>query len=567
MTRLTSRSRKHPAPTKRETSDVVFRDPIELGSLYLSSLPLAVQPHYETYLRMMREHDYVAAKKLEKHWTRPEFWADPADYKRVVQGFALLSKVPFSKGSNDRRSAALETFRKYENKCRRSNRRLAFYNSHPNRMDPTTRVVMSRAKQNVRKVLGSLDHESYRTILEGCYFGKGMTLSSTDSERVTLPYKLVNQLTTTEACRPVFADFLRDDHHWLPFMGSVNWAERTYTMAAKVVPGCRLSFVPKDASTLRTIAIEPMANVFCQLGIHSYLVRRLRRVTGIDLRDQTRNQMLAHEGSLLWESLNPWCTVDLSSASDCVSRALVEWLLPSEWFALFSAVRSPGYTLDGVFTPFEKWSSMGNGTTFVLETIVFWALAAAVASWCGSDDPVYTYGDDLVVRRNEYALLKQVLSFAGFEINTSKTFAFGPFRESCGKDYHCGAFVRPIYVKKETVRVQEAFNIHNSLWNTLGPTPLTEWIADRVPEDRRFFGPKHHELGAYLFTEDESKLRRFGTWHEDWQTFVYRGLETVPVLFKYPAYLMFISRLRGGPSGLRVPRRNRVKTRVCSLAR
>jgi hypothetical protein len=107
-------------------------------------------------------------------------------------------------------------------------------------------------------------------------------------------------------------------------------------------------------------------------------------------------------------------------------------------------LRSPkGVLVDKSYT-FEKISSMGNGFTFALESLIFGALVRCAIRRTGSVKKSAVYGDDLIVPVTAAPYLKTLLEYFGFQLNEDKSFAAGPFRESCGKDFYlvqCSAFV------------------------------------------------------------------------------------------------------------------------------
>jgi hypothetical protein len=225
-----------------------------------------------------------------------------------------------------------------------------------------------------------------------------------------------------------------------------------------VVEGCRVTTVDKDAKTDRTIAIEPTGNVFLQLGIGRFLRKKLRRV-GIDLDDQSINQQLAYQAS----KSDELATVDLSSASDTISRELVYELFPVEWSMLLDSLRSPCAYLKGAWLKLEKFSSMGNGFTFELETLIFWALASGVLEAQGIPGQAVVYGDDIILPSNAYPLLLEVFDEVGFTINLEKSYARGHFRESCGKHYWDGVEVTPVFQKEELSALDSIYRGANRL--------------------------------------------------------------------------------------------------------
>jgi hypothetical protein len=249
-----------------------------------------------------------------------------------------------------------------------------------------------------------------------------------------------------------------------------------------VVRGSEIVTVPKNAKTDRTIAIEPDLNMYIQKGIGQVIKRRLRRV-GIDLSSQRYNQELAKLGSETGEL----ATIDLKAASDTISRRIVELLLPRDWYLAMDMVRSrEGVLADGRVIPYQKFSSMGNGFTFELETLIFWGISKAVAEYTKlRDSRLAVYGDDIVFPSAKADLLIEVLKIAGFTPNLKKTFVDGPFRESCGKHYFYGTDVTPFYLRKEINHTQPLFVAVNN---------MRRWITRMSEAWKLAFGVCHPHL-------------------------------------------------------------------------
>lgn len=201
----------------------------------------------------------------------------------------------------------------------------------------------------------------------------------------------------------------------------------------------RVVFVPKNWKTKRTIACEPVGSLPLQLAFDTYVKMLLARRWGIDLSDQVRNQDLAREGSIDGEL----ATIDLSSASDTLSYNLVAWVLPTPWFEFLDSVRSTHGSLpDGSQVEYQKFSSMGNGATFALETLIFAAACKAVGS-----NRFSVYGDDIIIERELVAQLSALLAAIGFAVNKEKSFSVGPYRESCGEHFFDGVTITPFYLR------------------------------------------------------------------------------------------------------------------------
>jgi len=214
-----------------------------------------------------------------------------------------------------------------------------------------------------------------------------------------------------------------------------------------IVSGSRCSFVPKTASTSRMICVEPILNSYYQLGLASLLETRLREFFGINLSIQPLvNHRLARAGSID----GSLATIDLSSASDSISLGLCEWILPGWFFETLLALRSRTTLIDGQEHALYMMSTMGNGFTFPLQTIIFSAVLQAVSSIFNTrgGSTWSCFGDDLICHSKHYNRVVHYLGKLGFTINASKSFHEGPFRESCGADWFNGQPVRPVFIRK-----------------------------------------------------------------------------------------------------------------------
>jgi hypothetical protein len=255
-----------------------------------------------------------------------------------------------------------------------------------------------------------------------------------------------------------------------------------------------LAFVPKDAKTYRTISVEPSLNTVAQLGVGGYMAQRLR-IEGVDIRDQGPNQALALRGSIYGDV----ATADLSSASDTIATELVAALLPLDWFFFLKGFRtSVVKDSSGNEVRLQKFSSMGNGFTFPLETLIFYSLAKACAEVENEDGPVRAYGDDIVVPTAVYPLLSEVLTACGFVLNRTKSYSSGPFRESCGKDYFSGINIRPVYisVKEEPhwLLVADLFILHN-FFVANGMDDERLFILSLLDDSLKIYGPSGYGDG------------------------------------------------------------------------
>jgi hypothetical protein len=417
---------------------------------------------------------------------------------------SFFKKYPDFPVKVDREAAALKKWQDAEESCRTAN---YFHRLWLEGGTPYPFRVGSHFESARRKIASVLGVVPYGQIAANCRFGPGIDLSTTGVKHSTY-----NKFGTRGACTP-----------WVTPLASDLFSEdmrEDFFSQAELVRGNRLAFVPKNAKTHRSIGIEPRWNIFTQLGIGEAIVSRLRLV-GIDLKDQSRNQLSAKRAQA-----TGLATIDLSSASDSLSKVLTFSLLPEDWFEILVQARSPTSTYKGVVIPLEKFSSMGNGYTFPLETLIFYALAFAVVNSKGLDTKeIRVYGDDIIVPSEAAVDLIEVLSYAGFSVNTEKTFVDGIFFESCGADFWCGVNVRPFFQRKALRSIADLYTLANqvveyacretdfadSKW--LG---LWEWTVSNIPQSARLYGSRG-TAGALAAPFDVCRPRRAGNGWEGWR--------------------------------------------------
>jgi hypothetical protein len=281
-----------------------------------------------------------------------------------------------------------------------------------------------------------------------------------------------------------------------------------WSTVINIVPGNRITFVPKDARTERSIAIEPSLNLYLQLGVDGYIRRRLKR-WGVDLDDQEKNRELARLGSRDWEDPENFVTLDLAAASDTISTRLCAIMLPEQWFTYLMKLRSPSGVLDNETISFEKISSMGNGFTFALESAIFTAVVYGVTRVFRDRfdrDKCAVFGDDIIITSDIAQPVVTLLNLCGFSLNLEKSFLQGPFRESCGADWFKGRPVRPVFLSTPPGSVMELWTDINRLKRMLSlrfmvddskvESLLVKWIPE---EFQQVTGPVSDEsFDSYL---------------------------------------------------------------------
>lgn len=350
---------------------------------------------------------------------------DPCDYQDP-QHFAddYLATSLLAKSENiplevDRKQVALQKFFESEDHCAKTNARLSPH-SHPE--------FFWKAKRLIQKTLGPLTRKTLDSIERSFSFGPGATTGVRGTRSVPSD-KYDEEIHLTHELIPYYRSIL----------GATWWGVRKNPV---IVEGSKFTTVPKNAKTDRGICIEPTLNIYGQKGIGAYIRRRLRHVLNVDLNDQGINQRLASRA-------HSWglATIDLSAASDTVSWKLVMEILPWEWFELLETFRCSHTLVDGRYVELEKFSSMGNGYTFELESLIFAATALSIVPF-HEHHLVSVYGDDIVVPQAYANDVISALEYLGFKVNTSKSFLAGNFFESCGTDWFCGHSVRPFFLRK-----------------------------------------------------------------------------------------------------------------------
>lgn len=352
----------------------------------------------------------------------PTQYATAAAFRKDYQAVKGLSKAVFLDTTHDRRKSAVDKFWEAEKACGVTNERFdnLMYGDGLKKLeaeDPEMLQMLFRARNLIEKILGLYPK------LGSMRFGPGVT--SLVKRHVTLPKKYATSLHVT----PELYSYWRD-------IVGTSWCKTVTNI--DIVGGNTVSFVSKTAKVDRAIAVEPHVNVYAQLGIGDALRGRFRKWIDLDT-GQDWNRYLASVA-------HSWrlSTVDLSSASDTISTSLIWFLLPEQWVALLDRCRSHRFTLDGKEYVNNKFSSMGNGFTFELESIIFYAMARAAGS---SRELTATYGDDIICEDHSFDNLNRLLNFCGFTVNADKSFSQSNFFESCGHDYFEGQNVRPFFWK------------------------------------------------------------------------------------------------------------------------
>lgn len=372
----------------------------------------------------------------------PSSYGDAETLKKDLLVTELFRKCRLPGADGRLRAEAVAAFWASERLCKVTNIRLSRYQSNTQALKPEDLPVMrfiDAWRKEVSRVLG---RPSY--VLEP-RFSPGSTLSDR-SLFTTIPDKMSSKPT----CYPAGVNLYRDAFRFTP--------QGEKYPDPREVRGNEFFTVPKDSFKDRGCCVEASAAVALQLAVGAQLKDRLRKAYGRPLeRRPLRHRRLAQLASAGRRRL---ATIDLSNASDTISYGVCQLVLPADWLQLLNSLRAPFTVVEGKTVRLEKFSSMGNGFTFELETVLFQSLCAVI---CNDKRAVSCFGDDMIVPEADAPSVLAALRFFGFQPNTEKTFCEGPFRESCGGDYFEGKLVRAHYLKELPDEPQHWIALANGL--------------------------------------------------------------------------------------------------------
>lgn len=230
--------------------------------------------------------------------------------------------------------------------------------------------------------------------------------------------------------------------------------------------------VPKTALTRRVISKERNDVQYIQQGImniFNYIYSLPPVSRSVKLTDQSFAQRLA----LLGSKSGKFVTIDLSSASDSVTKTQVKVILaahPELRQLCMNFAPEFGVLPNGKRLKLEKFAPMGSGHCFRMEVLVFLVIVLEAyrrhlgvthhylyEMWRQGKLTFSIYGDDIIVPEWLAAEVLAVLRQLGYLPNMTKSF-FGPrvtddspsyrFRESCGMEALNGFDVTPFRIAR-----------------------------------------------------------------------------------------------------------------------
>lgn len=296
----------------------------------------------------------------------------------------------------------------------------------------------------------------------------------------------------------------------------------------------RTVFVPKTATKLRTISMEPAALQYIQQGVmhalYAYIKRHPYLGYHVKLSDQGQNQHEACVGSRFGVA----GTLDLSAASDSVSWSLVKSTFQSvpSLFKWLSATRSRETLMpDGIRLQLKKFAPMGSALCFPIQCILFSAVVERslrrAARRATRFEPFWSvYGDDIIVPSHIYEAVINDLESLGFTVNTSKSYNTGVYRESCGKEYYAGKDITPLYYRTPFYRKRVSPSAYGSWCSSANnaeqhrlPLYRLHLISKCLANSRRY-GPyfvSSRFMAPYLFSEMPTNFHVRKKWNSRYQ--------------------------------------------------
>lgn len=328
-------------------------------------------------------------------------------------------------------------------------------------------LVMQRAREIVHEILGDFSYEKF---FRYCKFGKRSAVGLPRRESY-----LDNRIKSLNGSREQYEWFkacmAQDIHLHRACRRVLKKATQAYVISMKAVP--------KTWKAARLVFPDTTIGGFLSAGLGSYLQYQLCSGTHIDI---TLAQNLHQEEARKASITGKRATIDMKRASDSFVWEHVETLCPESWLPAFRVCWTELAELPLSDKPIIKLRSamlMGSGHTFPAQTIFWYAMCKATCELLGSKARVDVYGDDIIVPSAYASYIVDVFDDLGFTVNESKSFATGPFRESCGGDFHSGVDVRPYMPELVCGKLQK--NPYTEVLHTIYNGLLERWDPCEIP--------------------------------------------------------------------------------------
>lgn len=465
-------------------SSQVFRPDVELDIQFSLKFLEALDTPLSLGISLLLksgDHDQIAAYKYN-----PNREISKVLVRDNLAASSLLRKYKGLKTGIDTREAAIASFRKGEIDCSATNAR--FRNPTLDPLNKGVNVWLHNAfTRKIGKILGTYRKEDFFSL--GAW-GPGSTIQVTGNDTGAIKKFRCERQITAKLYALIKDELVNEYPAWFPSQDVVDKLVQ--------VTCSELLTVHKNAMTDRTIFKEAGITTWFQKSLGQSIRRCLMR-HGYDLNSTVRSKEIARQGSITGRSV----TVDFENASNTIAKLMIRESIKDEvWYCLLDACRTPSYTLDKgkSFHIFEMFSSMGNGYTFELESLIFVAAAEACHDYLGlAYDDISVHGDDITISTEAYDLYRQFCEFLGFRVNEQKSFYSGYFRESCGAYFCDGSDVKPYFLKEKSNDAKSIFRLANGVTSVahryrncdgrdIRFLPLHRYLISQLPVDLRLWG-------------------------------------------------------------------------------
>lgn len=207
--------------------------------------------------------------------------------------------------------------------------------------------------------------------------------------------------------------------------------------------------VPKTYKTPRIIAEEETYRQYENTAVYKAILRCMQSsefYSQFCIENQEYNRSVCLQASIDCKM----STLDLSHASDCVTKSLVWSIFPPEVLSHLRLLPNIAI-IRGKERPLQMAATAGCVLTFCIETLTFWSIARyaklTYEAMTGQVIPdVSAYGDDMIVPTEIAEYTIDILTCLGFIVNTDKSFYNEHhYRETCGAEYFNGFDVSTRY--------------------------------------------------------------------------------------------------------------------------
>lgn len=318
--------------------------------------------------------------------------------------------------------------------------------------EPGVYSIMELARSKIANWMSAVTLEDVKGFLPRP--GPGATNTPTEKTERYRPRVLYNQIN----------DVLDYQEWWYPTLWDACLRSTEFLSLYKNrvdEPVARFKFVQKQQDKPRGICIEENEMQVMQQAVRVFLYDLFKRkfYPNIALSEQQVNAKLALRSSA--DLLD--ATIDMSEASDRISRELVSWLFQDNQMfhdilmALSTRWIEPPKELSAEFPNLirtKKFAPMGSALCFPIMTMVHYALVLSIiehntykTNMQDLISRVYVYGDDIVLPSETAEDVFAWLPSFGMKLNKTKSFVKSHFRESCGIHAYNGVDITPVYQK------------------------------------------------------------------------------------------------------------------------